>query len=130
LKGLKCGGLLGVVGLAVSVESVESGRALSGRLHQPATSPRVVLPEQNLLVIDELCARRLPQLGPEVLVLQQLQEVQTRRVLQVPTHIFTAVLEQKLYYIIILLNYRVFSFNLKRTSKCQFNYVLFNLQVN
>lgn len=53
---------------------------LSQRLLQPHALPGVVLPVQQLLLINELGALSIDQLLPEVFVLQQLQHVQTVRV--------------------------------------------------
>lgn len=53
---------------------------LSQRLLQPHALPGVVLPVQQLLFINEFGALSVDQLLPEVLVLQQLQHVQTVRV--------------------------------------------------
>lgn len=53
---------------------------LSQRLLQPHALPGVVLPVQQLLLINELGALSIDQLLPEVLILQQLQHVQTVRV--------------------------------------------------
>lgn len=39
--------------------------------------PRVVLPEKHRLVIDELAALCVDDLSPKVLVLEEIQEVQT-----------------------------------------------------
>lgn len=39
--------------------------------------PGVVLPEQHRLIIDELTALCVDDLSPEVLVLEEIQEVQT-----------------------------------------------------
>jgi hypothetical protein len=54
-----------------------------GRGQQPAPPPRVMLPQQNLLVVDEFRALRVDQLPSKVLILQQVQKVQTHGVLQV-----------------------------------------------
>jgi hypothetical protein len=54
-----------------------------GRCQQPAPPPRVMLPQQNLLVVDEFRALRVDQLPSKVLILQQVQKVQTHGVLQV-----------------------------------------------
>lgn len=53
---------------------------LSERLLQTHAFPGVVLPVQQLLFIDEFGTLSIDQLLPEVLVLQQLQHVQTVRV--------------------------------------------------
>lgn len=53
---------------------------LGQRLLQPRALPGVVLPVQQLLLVDELGALSVDQLLPEVLVLQQLQHVQAMRV--------------------------------------------------
>lgn len=52
------------------------------RLQQSASSPRVMLPQQYLLVVDELSALRIHQLPPEMFVLQQIQEIQAHRILE------------------------------------------------
>lgn len=49
---------------------------LGQRLLQPRALPGVVLPVQQLLLVDELGALSVDQLLPEVLVLQQLQHVE------------------------------------------------------
>lgn len=48
----------------------------SQRLLQPHTLPGVVLPMQQLLLVDELGTLGVHQLLPEVLILQELQHVQ------------------------------------------------------
>lgn len=53
---------------------------LGQRLLQPRALPGVVLPVQQLLLVDEFGALSVDQLLPEVLVLQQLQHVQAVRV--------------------------------------------------
>lgn len=53
---------------------------LSERLLQTHAFPGVVLPVQQLLFINEFGTLSIDQLLPEVLVLQQLQHVQTVRV--------------------------------------------------
>lgn len=55
---------------------------LGERLLQPGAFPGVVLPVQQLLLIDELGTLSVDQLLPEVFVLQQLQHVQTVRILE------------------------------------------------
>lgn len=45
--------------------------------------PRVVLPQQDGLIVDELAALCADDLAPKVLVLQQIEEVQAHRVLQI-----------------------------------------------
>lgn len=50
------------------------------RLLQTHALPGVVLPVQQLLLVDELGALSVNQLLPEVLVLQELQHVQAVRV--------------------------------------------------
>ena len=53
---------------------------LRQRLLQARAFAGVVLPVQQLLLVNELGALRVHQLLPEVLVLQQLQHVQTVRI--------------------------------------------------
>lgn len=53
---------------------------LSERLLQAHAFPGVVLPVQQLLFIDEFGTLGIDQLLPKVLILQQLQHVQTVRV--------------------------------------------------
>lgn len=53
---------------------------LCERLLQTHAFPGVVLPMQQLLFIDEFGTLGINQLFPEVLILQQLQHVQTVRV--------------------------------------------------
>ncbi len=53
---------------------------LGQRLLQSGAFPRVVLPVQQLLLVDELGALSVDQLLPEVFVLQQLEHVQTVRI--------------------------------------------------
>lgn len=53
---------------------------LSECLLQTHAFPGVVLPVQQLLFINELSALSIDQLLPEVLILQQLQHVETVRV--------------------------------------------------
>lgn len=55
---------------------------LRERLLQSGALPAVMLPVEQLLLVDELGALRVHQLLPEVLVLQQLQHVQAVRVLE------------------------------------------------
>lgn len=50
------------------------------RLLQTHALPRVVLPVQQLLLVDELGALSVNELLPEVLVLQELQHVQAVRI--------------------------------------------------
>lgn len=52
----------------------------SQSLLQPHTLPGVVLPMQQLLLVDELGTLSVNQLLPEVLILQELQHVQAMRV--------------------------------------------------
>lgn len=70
------------------IDGVRYGRGSSGcrrcwREQKTRPPPRVVLPEQQLLVVDELGALTVDQLAPEVLVLEQVEEVQAHRVLKV-----------------------------------------------
>lgn len=53
---------------------------LSQRLLHAGAFPGVVLPMQQLLLVDELGALGVDQLLPEVLVLQKLQHVQAVRI--------------------------------------------------
>lgn len=53
---------------------------LGQRLLQPRAFPGVMLPVQQLLLIDEFGALSVDQLLPEVFVLQQLQHVEAVRV--------------------------------------------------
>lgn len=54
-----------------------------GRLQQSAASSRVMLPQQDLLVVYELGTLCIDEFSSKMFVLQQVQEVQTHRVLQV-----------------------------------------------
>lgn len=53
---------------------------LGERLLQPRAFPRVMLPVQQLLLVDELSTLSIDQLLPEVFVLQQLQHMQAVRI--------------------------------------------------
>ena len=53
---------------------------LGQRLLQPGAFPGVVLPVQQLLLVDELGTLSVDQLLPEVFVLQQLQHVEAVRI--------------------------------------------------
>lgn len=53
---------------------------LGQRLLQPGAFPGVVLPVQQLLLVDELGTLSVDQLLPEVFILQQLQHVEAVRI--------------------------------------------------
>lgn len=44
-------------------------------------TPRVVLPEKDRLIVDELAARRGDDLPSELFALQEVKEVKTHRIL-------------------------------------------------
>lgn len=67
-------------GLTADGQPRQTGRAERG---EPGAPSRVVLPQQNGLVVDEFAALRVHNLPPEVLVLEQIEKVQTHRILEV-----------------------------------------------
>lgn len=58
-------------------------RLFCSGLQQTCSASCVMLPEQNLLIVYEFCALRIHHFTPEMFVLQQIQEIQTHRVLEV-----------------------------------------------
>lgn len=52
-------------------------------IQQLGPLPRVMLPQQHLLVINELCTLRVHNLPPEVFVLEQVKEVQAHGILEI-----------------------------------------------
>lgn len=53
-------------------------------VQQLDASPSVVLPQKDCLIVDKLAAMRVNDFPPEMLILQQIQEIQAHRVLEKP----------------------------------------------